>query len=61
MKPTEKQIAFVMDIYAELGAEIDIENMTKEQASKYICEHINEYKESCKAHYDNWALAHGYF
>ena len=47
MMPTEKQLSFIEDICEVL--EIDNPNcQTKEQASEWISEHIEEYNEAYK-------------
>lgn len=43
-RATEKQLNFIREIEGTLGYEFDFENGTKQDATKYITKHIDEYR-----------------
>ena len=55
MKPTNKQLNFIMIIENEVG--VEFEGTTKEEASKYIKDNIALYRLFTT---DTWALENGY-
>ncbi len=55
-KPTRKQLDFIADIEEAIGEEFEGE--TREEASEWIDEHIDQYRLLTA---DNWTLTKGYF
>lgn len=54
---TEKQLAFIKDIVAEIG--VPFNGTTKREANEYISEHLYEYQHS-RDEILGWADVHGY-
>lgn len=52
MKATEKQLEFIRRIEDKTGHSFDYENGTKEEASRYISKHIDEYNRYMDKHYE---------
>lgn len=44
VRATEKQLSFIREIEGTLGYEFDFNNGTKQDATKYITKHIDEYR-----------------
>lgn len=55
-KPTQKQLDFIADIEEAIGEEFEGE--TREEASEWIDEHIDQYRLLTA---DDWTLKKGYF
>ena len=53
MKPTEKQLNFIEEICYVLDLD-EPQNLTKEEASKWISEHIDEYRMASNDAFYNW-------
>lgn len=64
VKATEKQLAFIRDIEDALKYDFDFKNGTKEEASRYISAHIDEYNRYIDEHKmyfeSDWAITNGY-
>lgn len=62
--PTEKQLNFIRAIEDALGYEFDFVNGSRKDATRYISEHIDEYREYREdfefEFVDDWGLIHGY-